>query len=237
MHFKNKKIALLSFCMMASGVQAGMVGAGLTSTSILFVGLEGSYTGEKIQGFTFNSIFGTNSRQGGGGRASVGILRTYKNNTHFTAEAGWGYYGKSEYYTQPLDSFGSYTMYGFDLLFGVDQTYRNVDLFIKAGAMAEMVRFSSSTNLERVYSGGFITGTLQEARTDSNVVPEIKVGGIYNINDQLGISLAYMYLVGWEVGGSATSQAAPTGIIINKNTSSGPPAFNSVLLGVRYNFI
>ncbi len=234
---KLKVASLLAASLMISNVYAGNMGQTIAPQNILFTGFEGSYTWADVNNFFVNNRVERPSEQGGGGRISVGMFHHYLNTWSISGEAGWGYYGKSSYANSILQTYASYTLYGFDLLFGVLKTYSQLDLFIKAGVMAETSRVTRSINVAAALPGGFASGNDANSQTASNIVPEVKAGGIYNFTEQLAVSVAFMYLAGWETQGRfEQSFSSTTGFVRNSRVSAGPPSFGSIMAGLQYSF-
>ena len=68
--------------------------------------------------------------------------------------------------------------------------------------------------------------------------PEFKVGGIYNVNEKIGISLAYLHVWGntFSYTYSQTISTSPLQIVTNEATSKPPTTLNAVMLGINYLF-
>lgn len=166
------------------------------------------------------------SLQHWGGRLAVGALFSHNEKMRFSSELGWGSYGSVKSINQ-LTSPSIYKrmdcdIYGFDVLVGALYNYRQFDAFFKVGAMAE----------NRNYTGLLISGltTLKQKNMQTNVNPEIKVGGIYNINEQLGITLAYMRVFANNNTSSSFTANATTSSLEN-------PTLDSVMFGLTYNLV
>ncbi len=238
---KIKLTTLLVAGLITTHAYAGDMGhmtVNTSSKSIFFAGFEGDYTwADSSIGTDLNNTIPRVDERGWGGRVSVGVYNNYFEAFGISGEAGWGYYGKRLFQDSALNSAGSYTLYGFDLLFGLWKTYSNLDFFIKAGAMLETRRTTHTVNFSRLLPGGFASGTSVESSPMSTVVPEVKVGGIYNITEQLGASVSYMYLAGWNTRGSVQQSFSRTGgFVRNASLAGGPPSFSSIMFGLQYNF-
>ena len=235
---KLKATVLASCAILISNAYAGDIGPATINTPLIntaFVGIEGAYTWNHVSGIHINEFSAEPQLKNWGGRASIGTQRTIANNISLSAEAGWGYYDEMSLKIPLIGKSNTTDVYGFDLLFGATRSYQNFEFYAKAGAMAELLRVKDISDLSAAYPGDFYSGIDQVSSTYTFIVPEIKFGGIYNVTEQLGISLAYMYVFGWNTGITATQAASTTGIISTQNLRSGPPAFNTVMLGLRYN--
>ena len=212
-----------------------------------FVMGEGTVTWNNTQSV---AIFGNQPRVNKelwGGRGAVGIAHTSASRFGYTAEMGWGYYGSTSSHNSGSSTTGSLTisnnsdLYGFDLLAGLTYNFSLVQVYFKAGAMAENRHTKgnaqfSSTNPD---TGTNYLSTNQLRSTATNVLPEIKVGGLYALNEHLGVSLAYMHVFGNNnfaatVNGSFSSPGAASGIASVANAQN--PSLDSVLFGLVYQF-
>lgn len=221
----KKIIITLSTCVLLNSGYAGTVGDVHTvSQSITpFGSAEGSATWIATDSSNFYGQKPALSLQHWGGRLAVGALFPHNEHIKFSSEMGWGSYGTvksinnvtapSIYKRMDCD------IYGFDLLVGALYSYQQFDAFFKVGAMAE----------NRNYTGVLISGptTLTQKNLQTNVNPEIKVGGIYNVNDQLGVTLAYM-----RVFGNNNTEASFTSNVSSSSLKN--PTLDSVMFGLTY---
>jgi hypothetical protein len=77
-----------------------------------------------------------------------------------------------------------------------------------------------------------ISGYRNITRTETNVVPEIKVGGIYNFTEQLGATVSYMYVFGNSI--SAVSDVRPG--VNSEVATGGPQTLSTIMFGLNYRF-
>ncbi len=181
-----------------------------------------------------------------GGRGGFGLTHLYQNHVGYTAELGWGYYGSTSSYSYGTIPSGALTitnngyLYGLDILIGLSYDVDKYRLFVKAGALAEN-RHSKGYALFRNGIGVRDYVSTNSIYQDStNVLPEIKVGGIYNFNDHIGFSLAYMHVFGnnsyaSKVTGAFANPQATAGI--SSVVSAQNPTLNSIMFGLVYNFV
>ncbi|MDP1603153.1 MAG: hypothetical protein Q8M03_07805 [Legionella sp.] len=235
----NTVTALSALCL-STGLYAGTMGPINTPVGHpLFTSIEGAYTWDEVDDTNINGFLASKSTNHWGGRIAAGATHysALNNNLSYTAEMGWGYYSRTRI-TLPL--FGANAkndIYGLDLLVGVNYAFDSFDLFLKAGGMVQNVRRELTTDLSSFVTGGSVTGISQATLTSSAVVPEVKVGGVYNFNDSLGLSLAYMYVFGNTNVHATTSRFFDgTTIVSNSSVVGSPVALSTVMLGLRYSF-
>src|SRR5204863_6667447 len=112
---------------------------------------------------------------------------------------------------------------------------RMFDGFFKVGAMFQNVRLVR--NLDLNSRGANVIEN--ETSTVSSVIPELKVGGIYNLSDAWGISLAYMHAFGNSPSMTVTKTltAPPVSVSASSISSTEAPiSLDSVLAGIVYKF-
>lgn len=239
-----KKIITTSMCICAltSQAHAGAMGpvSSVPYRVTPFVSGEGSVTWNSIQSI---HVFGhepSQTHQRWGGRGALGLLFPYTDRLQFSAEGGWGYYGRVGMSNSAVSSNGLFSLnvsntsnlYGFDLLAGALYSFNQVDIFLKAGAMAENRAFDS----HRTLTGPSTSSIINLNNTQTNVFPEIKVGGIYNFNERLGLSLAYMYVFGNDSLNSTVPDGASPPTNTNLNADIGNPSLQSFMFGLVYKF-
>ena len=234
--------AALSTVLLVSGAYAG----GQTvepmpqdQNPTLFATLEGGYTWNELNATTVNGVTANQSNSGGTGRFAIGGIHqsTMHPNLSYTAEVGAGYYGQTDY-TAPVRGINAQNyIYGFDVLGGVDYKFCNMfDLFFKVGGLMENVRMNHSTDLSKYVGDGTVVGIDNSKTTISSVIPEIKVGGIYDITNAWGLSAAYMHAFGNNVS-MVTSRTAVGGVITSNSSAIGSPiTLNTLTFGVVYKF-
>ena len=156
-----KKCALLiASSLLASAVYAGgpdTMAMPAAPAHTLFTTVEGGYswntfgdTTVAIAPITATTRVVTPSNNGGTGRVAIGAIHysTYSPKLSYTAEAGWGYYGKTSYTAADKGINAQNYLYGFDLLGGVDYQFTSkFDGFFKLGALLENTRMDRNTDL------------------------------------------------------------------------------------------
>lgn len=220
---------------------AGAMGPVMTPRITPFISGEASVTWNSIQS---SYVFGSTpiqSRQQWGGRGAAGVLYPYSNNWSFSSEGGWGYYGQVKMNNSGVSSNGLYSLsvtnvsqlYGFDLLVGALYSYQQFDAFFKVGAMAENRSYNGASSLSHT---GF-TSIFNQSNIQTTVYPEIKVGGIYNLTDQFGITLAYMHVFGNDSLKATIPDGTNPPTNNNVTASLRNPTLQSVMFGLVYKFV
>lgn len=234
------KKTFISACLLTSiTAHSGTMGAEYEARPLIapFASLEGSYTWNGIKASTINDTKATLTMNGWGGRAAVGLKHNYTHHVSLSGEIGWGYYGSSKENFASLRSNEKATITGIDFLVGPLYHYRKVDIFAKAGVMLESVRSNALLNLGMIHQGGSISGVDRRVETFSGALPELKSGGTYNFNDNLGISLAYMFVSGYNPKANKTFSSNGGQIIDSGVVSTGATTLSSIMLGLTYNFV
>lgn len=201
-----------------------------------FVSAEGLYAWKTIDVFYQNGTPVYPKLNSWGSRVAGGIIKPYKNNIAFSAEVGWGYYGKASFVNGLVGWDRKVSFYAFDLLVGPQYTYKKFDIFLKMGAFFENLKFVTTQNLANQIPGNVVAGIYSTTSSATTVVPEVKVGGIYNINDSFGISLAYMYVAGGKFHGNIYQVTQLGSSITSGFSNIQPPALNGVTFGLIYKF-
>ncbi|MDP1574957.1 MAG: hypothetical protein Q8L78_08545 [Coxiellaceae bacterium] len=238
--------ATLVTALLASSVYAGgpdVMAMPAAPAHSLFTTVEGGYSWNNY-GNTIVAIHPTTpvqhivtpSNNGGTGRVAIGAIHysTYCPKLSYTAEAGWGYYGSTSYTASAAGINAKNYMYGFDALAGVDYEFTSkIDGFFKLGALFENTKMNRNTDLG-TYTGGIVTsGTENVSSTTSSILPELKVGGVYNITDAWGLTAAYMFAYG---NGNVSSNIRKTATTEDKYVTNAPASINSLLFGLQYKF-
>ena len=92
-------------------------------------------------------------------------------------------------------------------------------------------------DLGYITPGGTVFGLTDVRNTFTNILPELKAGGAYNFNDDLAVTLAYMYAFGNRTDLTFNSSASATGgFRQNVKASTAPASLSTLLLGLRYSF-
>ena len=103
--------------------------------------------------------------------------------------------------------------------------------------MAQNYEITISENFAKSTPGGEFLGTSTIASSQTKILPEIRVGGIFNANDNWGVSLAYMHAFGSNLSGSLNMSAANGVLTKNATGDSRNPTLDSILLGIRYSVV
>lgn len=236
-------ISLISTLTFSSYVTAGDMGCGGSSAcGTAFVALEGGYTTNTINGYNLSItglntvITSTKKIQGETVRLSAGMIAAMDEQFAVTGEVGWGYYGR----TSMTPTVGgiivpgtfaiSHTLTGFDALVGAVYTQPSYNLFFKAGALIQNMQTSTNANFTAFVFPD--VNTLKEEYNNTAVLPEIKLGGAYNFNENWALTAAYMFALGAspKTTGDFNVNTGTSSLSINTQN----PTINSLLLGVQY---
>ena len=236
-----KKIAMTSLLGLSSLVlHAGSMGAVSTNmTSVPYLAAEGSYSWNGLHGFTINRIPPSISKNGWGGRLSVGIDRPYTDKFSFNAEVGGGWYGNT---TSNNTSAGVNTkldITGYDILAGGTYHTQYIDVFGDFGFMAQTLLSTMERDNGSRFPGGVFAGTSKGHASQTQILPELKIGAGYNFGNNLSLTLAYMYAFGAKTSGNMNSSAQdipPTQISSTNVVNLRNPSLSTILLGLRYHF-
>lgn len=181
-----------------------------------------------------------------GGRGAVGVAHSSPSRWGYTAEIGWGYYGSTSSFVSGTGAPGTLTisnnsyLYGFDVLAGLSYDFTPVQLFLKGGAMAENRHVNGYSEFLNTTPTGSYTSTNRIRSIATNVLPEIKVGGLYAFNEHISFTLAYMHVFGNDnysatVTGAISAPSAGAGI--NSVANAQNPSLDSILFGLVYHFV
>ncbi len=211
-------------------LHAGSMGPTIDKTVIPYLQGEGSYTWNQINAVYVSGIAVPQSKQPWGGRLSAGVMRTYNERIAFTGEVGGGYYGGISRRLVPIIT-NSGTIDGYDILLGLIYKLQTFALFGDIGFMAQ--NYSQKTRSYNSRGRTNYRGTTVAENTMNNrivlnntqIFPEIKVGGLYTLVNNLDISLSYMYVFGRE-----------NLRYVYASRSIENPALSTIFLGLRYNF-
>ena len=236
-------IPLISALSCSSLVHAGGMGeqSGLLGTSG-FASLEGGYAVTSIDNFIFTvtgpgggSISSTITKQHYAIRLAGGLINMIDDQFAVTSELGWGYYGKDTLNPSGSD-FGSliieHTITGFDALVGIAYIQPNYSLSLKAGAMIQ--NMTTKTTASGEVAGLFSTGfsSLVTKVNQTAALPEIKLGGSYNFDNNWSLTAAYLVALGSANKISASfDPGTGTGTLVSDSLN---PTMNALLLGIQF---
>ena len=205
----------------------------------LFTTLEGGYTWNDFGNTTVQNTVIAPSTSGASGRLAFGATHysTMHQNLSYTAEIGGGYYGETGHSSALRGVSAKNYIYGLDLLAGVDYQINNMfDVFFKLGGLLENTRMVRNTDLSKYIAGGTVTGIQNETTTSSSVIPEVKLGGVYNFTNLWGLSLSYMHAFGNNVS-LDTNRTVNADTEVTNGTATGiPVSLNNLMVGLRYKF-
>ena len=149
---------------------------------------------------------------------------------------GWGDYGSFSYTNALVGWNKQSTTYGFDILLGAMYSYKQFDVFFKAGALIENAVIKVDQNLGNQVIGGVVLGQVSSNASNTTIVPTIKAGGIYNINDSIGATVSYIYATGGKLQGSVYQSVGLGSSVTYGITATQLPSFSAVTFGLLYKF-
>lgn len=238
-----KKIVMTGLLGLSSLVShAGNMGpASTTMNSVPYLAGEGSYSWNGLNGFTINGHAPTLNKNGWGGRLSVGVDRPYNQKFSLNAEIGGGFYGTTGMHNPASGVFSTLRITGYDVLAGGTYHMHYIDLFGDFGFMVQTLLSTMQRDNGQRFPGGVFAGTTIGHSTQTQVLPELKAGAAYNYNQNLSVTLAYMYAFGSNVSGNIVSTAtdtdtSPTTINSGGSINLRNPSLSTILLGLRYHF-
>ena len=215
----------------------GPISSTIQPHSTPFISLETAYTWNRLNDVTINGYAPLLTRQNWGGRLAAGIIRPYTERFSFSSEFGGGYYGSSNINLDPVGVNINRSLDGYDFLVGGVYNLSNLGLFGNIGVMAQTMRFTRTANLATQIPGGLYSGTAKTNSSKTQMLPEIKIGAIYNVYQNLDLSLAYMYVFGSNSTSASVYQTGTdTSIVQNSSQNMQNPSLSSLMLGLRYNF-
>lgn len=123
------------------------------------------------------------------------------------------------------------TIYGLDLLAGIGYKFNSMfEGFFKLGGLLENTRMNRNTNINSTT----VDVADNQTTTSSAVIPEVKVGGLYNIDNDWALSASYMHAFG---NGDVSLNVNKTYAGTETTTATaGPISLNTILAGVVYKF-
>lgn len=235
-----KKTTLVVLMLSSSAIcHAGTMGpVSSQPTYIPYITGEASYTWPNIGAVQINGYPASLDLNGWGGRLGLGMAYASPiENIHFTAEIGGGYYGNTNHSLSTSVNAKS-NIDGYDVLAGaLYKTTYNVDLFGQIGFMLQNDRISANQNIAYVVPGGSYALNSSRKYVSSQVLPEVKIGGIYNLTQNWGVSAAYMGVFGSRPGANLNYGIVGTEQFLTQTINTQNPTLNSVMFGLRYSIV
>jgi len=197
-----------------------------------FLSLEGSYSWRDITGISFADQTTSKTNQPWGGRVALGVEFLVTEKLRVSNELAFGYYGSTTI-RHPQGYSMSHEIDGEDLLVGLLYKYSGIDWFFKVGGLVEN-RYSKSKTSNDKLTAVFARDNIKSHHQEIAVLPEIKFGGIYAIDQKWGLSLAYSRVIGSTMQGNLDILSTNNGIELIRHETSLNPSIDSILLGIRY---
>jgi hypothetical protein len=213
-----------------------------------FLQLEGGYSWNTLKGVDINimdvgNIRSNSNKDGWSGRVAIGLGKKVYDPLYITSEIGWGYYGSSTLSLglagAPADApnfngirFKS-MQDGFDVLAGILYNQPYYELFLKAGALIQNSQTDINADIGALLNGN-LNGNVSLSINQTEVLPEIKIGGAYHITRNFAITAAWMHAFGSDTKVSANIDPNnPSGSI---NIDLKNPSLDTATLGLQYRF-
>lgn len=175
----------------------------------------------------------------GGARIAGGFTYPHNEVLDFNAEAGWNYFGSTSGNSKGTTIGASLS--GVDILLGVAYKWKAYEGFAKVGALFEKINYNiNMPNQFIVIANPYVYYSSIDAKgVISEVLPELKVGVTYNVNDNWAASVSYMHAFGDAPGVNAYSITPPYGQTSGNVTTSvssnlQAASLNAIMFGVRY---
>lgn len=197
-----------------------------------FLSLEGSYSWRDINGISFLDQTASKTNQPWGGRVALGIEFVLMEKLRLTNELAFGYYGSTTI-RHPQGYSLSHDIDGEDLLVGILYKYSDIDWFFKVGGIVEN-RYSKIKSTNDELTAAFSRDHVKAHHQEIAVLPEIKIGGIYAMNQKWGLSLSYAHVIGSRMQGNLDILSTNNGIELVRHETSLNPSIDSIMLGIRY---
>ncbi|MCX7114327.1 MAG: hypothetical protein NTW08_00200 [Gammaproteobacteria bacterium] len=221
-------------------LHAGAMGPVSTAMgSTPYLAGEGTYTWNTVNGFTINGSAPSVSKNGWGGRLSVGLDRPYTEKFSLNAEVGGGFYGSTSLKNPAAGVNASVNITGYDILAGGTYHMQYIDVFGDFGFMAQSLLSTMERDNGLRFPGGVFAGATRGHSTQTQILPELKVGTAYNFCENLSLTFSYMYAFGSTISGNIVSTAVdlpPTTINDSGVINIRNPSLSTLLLGLRYHF-
>lgn len=234
------KIIPLTWAVMLSYIPlsfGGSVGPATTPEAYHFtpfVGAEAAYAWNNIEGVTFNNFKSQNSTEHWGGRLSAGVIRPIYESVNIIGEIGLGYYGKFDVNLPRISQQVSAELEGIDFLVGGLYRYNKFGLFLKGGAMQQTSLMTSTSDSSLTVPGVPPISISKNSSSTSQLAPEIKVGGLYNITEHLGATVSYMYV--WGINPHQTKNVTLVNNlpIVTTDVNNQFSTLNLLMFGLQY---
>lgn len=231
-------ITTLSF---SSLMHAGAMGDPNCAPSA-FGSIEGGYTANKIDGIEFTSgatTFSTTKDEDNlTVRLAAGVISMMDEQFGFTGELGWGYYGKTTFdlpaasLAFPVNATSSYTLSGFDALIGAAFVQTYFTLSLKVGGLIQNMQ-QKNTFSTTLFAPDLDVYSITEKRNSTAVLPAVKLGAAYNLDNNWSITGSYLFAFGASTGTTFTyTPAATSRFSVDVNTQN--PMTNTLMLGIQY---
>lgn len=173
----------------------------------------------------------------GGARVAGGATYTYSPTIDFSMETAWNYFGSTSGSVRSQE-FGA-VLSGADVLVGVTYKYKMTEWFLKGGTLFErnLVNYSQPSSFLLESGTNNVYAQINASAVVSDILPMVKVGGLYNYNDALGFTLSYMHAFGQTPRFTGIETTSGSNIYDYIDTNLRGPSLNALMIGLRYQFV
>jgi hypothetical protein len=233
----NKLLIGVTSLVFSSWAFSGTMGDVSNNTTSLFLSGEGSYTWNEFGNIAVNGIITSPQIDGWGGRLAAGFVKPYRENIRLTGEVGGGYYGTTKYNAVSQNSTSRRTLDGYDALVGAIYSLKNIGILGEIGFMSLNKRFSNQFDVDGLAPGGSFSGFATMNGNQTQILPELKAGLLYDLNMNLALQVSYLHVFGVNPQAETIVSPSNSGYAFNTVNDSRLPTLNSLLFGLRYMFI
>lgn len=236
----NKLLIGVTSLVFSSWAFSGNMGDVSNNTTSFFLSGEGSYTWNKFGNIVVNGIITSPQIDGWGGRLAAGFVKPYRENIKLTGEVGGGYYGTTKYNAVSQNSTSRRTLDGYDALVGAIyslNSLKNIGILGEIGFMSLNKRFSNLFDVNGLAPGGAFSGSVTKKGNQTQILPELKAGLLYDLNMNFALQISYLHVFGVNPQAETIISPINSGYTFNTVNDSRHPTLNSLLFGLRYTFI
>lgn len=238
-----KKLLILATALTAGPALAGTMGSVSQPSIVPYITGDASFTSPSIGAYTLNGVTATQKKQGWGGRLGAGIFHPYSERLGFLSEIGGGYYGGitlAQGNGNAASATSKAKIDGYEALVGAIYNLEQLEHFKLLGQIGFMLE-NYTKNVQIDYTSA-IPGASTQGQTHINesqtqALPEFKVGGIYSLTANWDLAVTYLHVFGGTRSGSGTMTPVAGVVTMDTYTNNSNPTLNAVLFGARYNIV
>jgi len=233
--YKTSSFASLLF-LSSLAVAGGMATIESHKNNITYLSGEWSYTWNGLGTITSNGNISNQSNKGSGGRLSSGLIHHYKEDFYWLGEIGGGFYGSTSYSSDANSTNVNINISGYDISVGGLYSLHDFSIFGTVGFMMQNLHLHTNRDLNLSIPGGAVSGSVDQRITLAETLPELRTGMIYNLYENVAVSISYTHAFGTNDFINSTIHETSGQLSKTSNTNSQNPTLDSIFLGIRYNF-